>query len=1176
MPGSVPLFAAALAAALHAQGAPAAPPDYSKEAFIIEEARTVLRFEDDGTGRRQTYMRVKTQSDAGVQAWGQLVLGYNAANERLDIEYVRVRKADGTTVTAPPESVQDLSSPVQQQAPVYTDYRQKHVTVPGLRPGETLEVSTITTIVTPLALGHFWAEDHFQKDAVVLREQLELDVPAARALTLKTGPGADPEISTSAGRRIYRWKSDSLVPSPQRLEQQKKDAEEQPESPSAEPKRAAVRLTTFQDWAEVGRWDAALEKAPRVASAEVRKKAADLTAGRTGDLEKIEALYDFVGPNFRYVSISLGAGRYQPRAAGDVFRDQYGDCKDKHTLLASMLESVGLRASTVLINSRVKIDPAFPSPSQFDHAITRTSAGGQPVWLDVTPEVAPFRLLSPNLRRKQALVIGDGEPARLEETPADPPMVNSIVQEVDGTLEAFGRMNARVRFVARGDVELFLRVLFRHTPQANWKDVLSQIDATGGLDGEVSDWKISDPAANHEPFSIEFRVSRANYIDASKKRVELALPYSGINLPAFDEGKTADPIELGSPQTVEYRIRLELGAAYQPRLPVPVTVDRDYAKYVATYAVAGQVFTATRSLTQTGHTLPAARAGDYRTFRRVIAADAEQKLPLDVDTTHTTAADPAMKAADLDRSGYDALNAGNFDQALTLLTRVVELEPAHKTAWIHLGQAYVGLRRYPDAIAAFKKQLEINPYDEFANNNLAAAYVRVRQYADAEATFRKQLEANPLDRWTHGALGRMDPRNEALRGRGPGAGEGHLAQSGQRVPADRPRVGLPVTGEKRRGDGRVCQGRRAERHALHLEQRGLPALAQEGAPRQGAGVRRVRGQRRRRVGPQLQCRPLQRPRGRRGAVARVLLGHPRLGAVCEGGPRPRRAARRRLVAALAERRGRRSPRADLRETGAEGRGHPDIRARPERRAAGCGRASPARTPGGLGHQGRPDGRGLPWRPREGARVRGQRPRTLERNGGFRRAVRRCRGARSGRVCDGRRDAPPVGRRDQGALLQPGPSEGDTGQGPAPSDRPLHVRQVHDRAAADELGDPGAVGERPDGSRCRAAIRCGQHHREAEERSFWGFSEPQKTLCLRGERHQRLWSGRYWLRRPVSVGVSSRLVFLHSTGDSMRRLLLACALLAVPVSTTPVRTAAAPGLQSEDLQAAVRIRRARVP
>lgn len=57
-------------------------------------------FESDGTGRHETYVRVKTQSEAGVQAWGQLILGYNAATERLDIQFVRVRKADGTVVTA--------------------------------------------------------------------------------------------------------------------------------------------------------------------------------------------------------------------------------------------------------------------------------------------------------------------------------------------------------------------------------------------------------------------------------------------------------------------------------------------------------------------------------------------------------------------------------------------------------------------------------------------------------------------------------------------------------------------------------------------------------------------------------------------------------------------------------------------------------------------------------------------------------------------------------------------------------------------------------------------------------------------------------------------------------------------------------------------------------------------
>ena len=48
--------------------------------------------------------------------------------------------------------------------------------------------------------------------------------------------------------------------------------------------------------------------------------------------------------NFRYVSLSLGVGRYQPHAASDVLHNQYGDCKDKHTLLASLLEAEGLHA----------------------------------------------------------------------------------------------------------------------------------------------------------------------------------------------------------------------------------------------------------------------------------------------------------------------------------------------------------------------------------------------------------------------------------------------------------------------------------------------------------------------------------------------------------------------------------------------------------------------------------------------------------------------------------------------------------------------------------------------------------------------------------------------------------------------------------------------------------------
>src|SRR5437588_11536940 len=100
--------------------------NYSQEGFVVEQYRSRYRFEADGTGRKETVARIRVQSEAGVQQLGKIQVGYNSANERVEIAYVRVIKADGSVVKAGEDAVQDLSAPLEQQAPVYTDYRQKH------------------------------------------------------------------------------------------------------------------------------------------------------------------------------------------------------------------------------------------------------------------------------------------------------------------------------------------------------------------------------------------------------------------------------------------------------------------------------------------------------------------------------------------------------------------------------------------------------------------------------------------------------------------------------------------------------------------------------------------------------------------------------------------------------------------------------------------------------------------------------------------------------------------------------------------------------------------------------------------------------------------------------------------------------------------------------------------
>src|SRR5207244_3093460 len=138
-------------------------------------------------------------------------------------------------------------------------------------------------------------------------------------------------------------------------------------------------LTTFQTWEELGAWYASLERDRRLPDAAVKAKADQVVAGKTTDMEKVKALYDFVSRNFRYVSLSLGLARYQPHAATEVLSNGYGDCKDKNTLLASLLQAEGFQSTSILIGSQHKLDPDVPSPSQFDHVITRVPVDGKEI-----------------------------------------------------------------------------------------------------------------------------------------------------------------------------------------------------------------------------------------------------------------------------------------------------------------------------------------------------------------------------------------------------------------------------------------------------------------------------------------------------------------------------------------------------------------------------------------------------------------------------------------------------------------------------------------------------------------------------------------------------------------------------------------------------------------------------
>ena len=133
-----------------------------------------------------------------------------------------------------------------------------------------------------------------------------------------------------------------------------------------------------------------------------------------------------------------------------------------------------------------------------------------------------------------------------------------------------GALSAHVRLTFSGDYELLMRSIFRAAPNGQWKTILNGLSERGGLAGDISDWQVANPAALRDPFTIEYHMTKANFVTRIKKQFELELPLSEWISTGPRDGSEADatsPIELGSVRQSIYKIRIELPASFAGHTP---------------------------------------------------------------------------------------------------------------------------------------------------------------------------------------------------------------------------------------------------------------------------------------------------------------------------------------------------------------------------------------------------------------------------------------------------------------------------------------------------------------------------------------------------------------------------------------------------------------------------------
>jgi Transglutaminase-like superfamily len=223
------------------------------------------------------------------------------------------------------------------------------------------------------------------------------------------------------------------------------------------------------------RSDVLLVQGRREPSPGFKQKVTELTAGKTDTLAKMQALSNYVQRDIRYVAIALRIGGWQPHPARDIFNNHYGDCKDKATLLSTMLKEIGVDSYYVVVNtSRGVVNAETPPQHSFDHIILAIhlpadlkdsplksvytdSELGRILIFDPTDELTP---LGGPLQGSYALLV-DPDNGELIQLPILSPQSSGVHRSGKLTLDANGMLSGEFPDLLYGDYAAFQRYAYR-------------------------------------------------------------------------------------------------------------------------------------------------------------------------------------------------------------------------------------------------------------------------------------------------------------------------------------------------------------------------------------------------------------------------------------------------------------------------------------------------------------------------------------------------------------------------------------------------------------------------------------------------------------------------------------------------------------------------------------------
>lgn len=177
------------------------------------------------------------------------------------------------------------------------------------------------------------------------------------------------------------------------------------------------QINYFNTVADQYEWYHQLVKDINKDNASIAAKAKEITAGITGDMDKIKAIYYYVQNNIRYIAFENGLAGFKPAAAEEVLSKKYGDCKGMANLTKALLVSLGYDARLCWLGTNhIAYDYQTPSMAVDNHMICALIYKGKTYYLDATESYIGFNEYAERIQGREVLM-EDGDKYVLNKVP---------------------------------------------------------------------------------------------------------------------------------------------------------------------------------------------------------------------------------------------------------------------------------------------------------------------------------------------------------------------------------------------------------------------------------------------------------------------------------------------------------------------------------------------------------------------------------------------------------------------------------------------------------------------------------------------------------------------------------------------------------------------------------------